>query len=284
MATRYRLEALGQEDKDFISGLGGGSKNVSMIGNTVYDELERGMIPAQIRKALGIPDTPQPGAMLQGSDWDIFLKSGSGKAYKNLQRILGALPSEIDAKKSYLKSNLSDTTNLTDEQLTEKQGLLTDLGKEKGALVKGRDRQIENMVVQLSNGMAKNLPSSRVDADVLRDIATYTIDHLGAGNYNWRDVAGSLRNLGVNGGEANKMAQFSIPKIYTTQTQSNEYEDRYLPSTDYSVDLKSVGDIIADRGTKRRLEKEYQDFASSAPGQLATEREAFFKGLPGFVI
>ena len=47
-------------------------------------------------------------------------------------------------------------------------------------------------------------------------------------------------------------------------------------SGQYDPDIKAVGDVIADRGVKANLEAQYNEFAASAPGQLAADRKAFY--------
>src|SRR3990167_7838624 len=100
---RYRISTLSQEDQATLNQLRDYGLTSGRKADEVLDYLEEnGKFPSWFE---------------------------SGKVPKAYLDIAAKLPSTKDAKTNYLKNQLADTPNLSDEQLQEKKQLLTDMNK-----------------------------------------------------------------------------------------------------------------------------------------------------------
>ena len=265
---RYRISTLSQEDQATLNQLRDYGLTSGRKADEVLDYLEEnGKFPSWFE---------------------------SGKVPKAYLDIAAKLPSTKDAKTNYLKNQLADTPNLSDEQLQEKKQLLTDMNKptvNEPADLKSYFKA--NIKSKLEPYFGNGITSDQVDS-----IVNYSVDSLHQGNYDPQGVIDRIVSF-VGGGGQSKEGGFSgsvlgnrnerenigiaraiaedIRNDYYRETGSGKY-DGSSTSADpaYGLDLKAVGDVIADRGVKANLEAQYNEFAASAPGQLAADRKAFY--------
>ena len=263
---RYRYETLTPEQQGKIYDLSG---SYSWAREEFLDAVETGKLDEFFEKQ----GQPTPGFKAQ------------------LDAAMAPLPTRQTAIRSYIDAQ-KDIPNLTTADLIERKSIFEELSKIPGERTLGRDRQIQNMMAQigpafLSQGVA-------IPDDLLKQISEYAIDSLKAGKYDPQQVVNFIGDAGK--GREEKAGLFGgreegqnlrvarsigedIPKIYTTQVQSGQFEDVAGTLPDYSADITTIEDILADRSRREAAGAEITSFFELSKSETDTARQNFFNQL-----
>ena len=264
---RYRYETLTPEQQGKIYDLSG---SYSWARDEFLDAVEEGKLDEFFEKK----GEPTPGFKTQ------------------LDAAMAPLPTRQTAIRSYTDAQ-KDIPNLTTADLIERKSIFEELSKITGERTLGRDRQIQNMMAQI--GPAFKSQGIIVGDKILKQISDYAIDALKAGNYQTQQVVnfvgaamgpGRTESKGVfgkeNEGDTLRIARSvgeDIPNVYTSQVQSGQFQDVAGTLPDYSADITTIEDILADRSRREAAGAEITSFFELSKSETDTARQNFFNQL-----
>lgn len=201
------------------------------------------------------------------------------------------MPRKKEDLKKFIESQ-KDIESLTEQELMERISALEELGTYPGSTSSGRERQIDNMVAQVRGafvGQGIAMPESYIREGVI-----YAIDSLRSGSYDPQGFAniivskaggGREEKAGIFGGRdegqiirVSKSIGQDIPKVYTSQVQSGQFEDINEPPLDFKDQISNLRNILSGIGEKRERDIAIQDVLRTLPEELSRGTESFIRG------